>query len=563
MTQVTRSGGRHYFFRYPRDGKKYGNRAGFLPGLDQRGMGGYVIYYGIDPSQPIAEAPAWMLESSTKAAPETQGSMIRLHPMIAQGMVEASLQAIREAAPGESNNTLNVESYKLGQLVASDSITYEYASLALFRAAKDRGKADYEAKATIESGLAGGMKHPLISPFGESAPTVSIAIPPVPGAPERYKARQLSKYDLMNTSKLRKPQMFQDWSTLDIMITSGDGGTGKTTLKLFESICLALGERFLGFDCKVPGKTIYITGEDTEEKLGAIVGQIVRQMGLFEDAPGNTEKVQQVLNNVLVKKDADLCLIQKDRATGFLQLNSDALRKVMELIEDEKPTMIVWDPISSFWGSEAALNDMNKAVTKFMSAIVDRGVGVEITNHIGKTSSAQKDMSQFAGRGGTGLPSNSRVSRALRPVYEDEYMELTGETLTDKQSAMMCNVNKFTDGSPLYQKPFLILRDGYLFSRKTLTPQKAKEAEATLNDNERIFGFIKEERVKGKYPTRGHIEAYFNVAAQPISQARVKMGVNYLVSQGWMGESVKQVENPDLGIRERVYVITDETGKEF
>jgi RecA-family ATPase len=560
MSQKTPSGGVHFFFKYPNDGRVYGNRVKFLPGLDIRGEGGWVAYYGTD-KNPIAEAPAWLLEQALKAEKQITGASVRLEPSIAEGIILKSLDAIRNAPEGESNNTLNVEAYKIGQLVAANSVTREYAEEALYRAAIDRGKPPYEAKATIKSGLDGGIKNPILSPFGE--PIASFPLPAPPGLPARWTPTHFTKQDLLNQSNLRRPQLFQDWSTEDIHITTADGGTGKTTLKLYEAICLSLGERFLGFNSVQRGKTLFITGEDTDKKLGAMIGQIARHMGLFEDFPGNDEKIKTILDSVIVKKDADLCLISKDKS-GFITPNAEAMRKVLEAVEDIKPKMIVFDPISSFWGSESALNDMNKAVTKFMSELAERsGACVEMINHMGKSSSANKDMSQFAGRGGSGLPSNARVSRVLRSVFEEEYMELTGEPLPDRITAMMCMVNKFTDGSPLYNKPFLILRDGFLFSRKSLTPQKEKEAEQKLTDLERVFAFVKTARNEDKYPSQGVVIAHFMNCGNPLSEARVKSALRLLQYQGHMGEMIKAIENPDQTQKERVYVITDSSGREI
>lgn len=564
LSQKTLSGGNHYIFKYPHDGREYGNKVGFKPGLDVRGKGGWVAWYGkdVDWSRPIVNPPTWLLQEVVKP-PVTvpAGPSIKVVPEIAERLVQAALEAIREAPQGESNNTLNVEAFKLGQLVASGSITREYAEAALFRAAKERGKPDYEAKATITSGLNGGMSKPLVSPFGSQPPVASFPLPPAPAAPARYTPGFFTREDLLNTSKLKKPQLFENWSSEDISITTADGGTGKTTLKLYEAICLALGERFLGFNCVQPGKTLFITGEDTDKKLAAMLGQIVRQMGFFE-SPIHNEKIQTILQSIVVKKDSDLCLIVKDRL-GFIHPNGDALRKVLEAVEDIKPKMIVFDPISSFWGSESALNDMNRAVSKFMSELVEQSHAcVEMINHMGKVSSSNKDMSQFAGRGGTGLPSNSRVSRVLRSVFEDEYLELTGENLSEKQSAMMCNVNKFSDGSPLYNKPFLILRDGFLFSRKNLSDVKAREAEKQLSDMERVFAFIKEARNLNKYPSEKVTIAHFMNCGNPISEAKVKRALNLLVYQGHMGEMLKIIENPDQTQKERVYVITDSNGQE-
>ncbi len=560
MFQHTPSGGAHFIFKYPNDGQRHGSRVKFLPGLDTRGDGGYICFYGAEPA-PIAEVPPWLMEKmTTKAAPPAAGEAVKVAPEIAAGMIQSSLDAIREAPEGESNNVLNIESFKVGQLCASGSVTREYAEAALLRAARERGKPEYESKRTIESGLDGGAKKPMVSPFGSAAPIAGILIPPLHGP--RWTPGYFEHQDLLNTSKLRKPQLFQDWSTEDIHITTADGGTGKTTLKLFEAINLALGTRFLGFNCSAPGKTLFITGEDTDKKLAAMIGQILRQMGMLED-PKYNDQIRTVLKSIVVKKDADLCLIVKDRTTGFLQPSGDAMRKILEACDDIEPKMIVFDPISSFWGSDSALNDMNKAVTKFMSELTERtGACVEMINHMGKQSSATKDMSQFAGRGGSGLPSNARVSRVLRSVFDDEYLEMTGESLLEKQSAMLCNVNKFTDGSPLYNKPFLILRDGYLFSRKLLTDQKIKEAEKNLTDIERVFSFIKESRSADKYPTQTVAVAYFMTNGSPISEARVKRAIQMLNFEGHMGEKIKYIEHPDQMIREKAIVTTDMDGKE-
>jgi len=178
-----------------------------------------------------------------------------------------------------------------------------------------------------------------------------------------------------------------------------------------------------------------------------------------------------------------------------------------------------------------------------MSELVDRSRAcVEMINHMGKVSSATKDMSQFAGRGGTGLPSNSRVSRVLRPVFGDEYMDLTGETLEERQSAMMCVVNKFSDGSPLFNKPFLILREGFTFRRKALSDTKQKETEQNHNDNERVFTFIKAERQASRWPNQMVVTSHFMGS---ISAERVKRAINMLNYTGLNGEKVVIVDNPD------------------
>lgn len=563
LQQNTPSGGSHFLF-IAEPGKHYPNTVNQELGLDTRGTRGWIAFYGFVNKLPLAPAPSWMFDLSPKPKQiEATQSQISLAPEIAEKIWHQSLENIREAPPGEGNDTLNKEAFKIGQLIASNGISRQFAEVELFKAAVERGRPEYEARATIESGINGGLKHPLTSPFSAEPPKPLFEIPPVPGPPERWTPQFLMRSDLLNTSKLRKPQLFQDWSTEDICITTADGGTGKTTMKLQEAICLALGERFLGFDCRQKGKTLFITGEDTSQKLAAMLGAIMNQMGLFNNTPENEGKIQTILDSIVVKKDSDLCLVTKDKL-GFFNMNQDAFNKVMQAVEDIKPKMIVFDPIAMFWGPESGLNDMNKAVIKFMSLLVEKsGACVDMINHMGKSSSSTKDMSQFAGRGGSGLPSNSRVSRVLRWIPNDEFQELMGVSLPENQTAMLCNVNKFTDGSPLLNNPFLIIRNGYLFMRQTLSPQKAKEIEKSRNDEEVIFNFIKEERRKGKWPTEKVVVAHFMSASDPISEAKVKRAITGLNYHGRFGEKVEFIDNPNQVVGGKALTVVDENGKEI
>lgn len=569
--QQTMSGGMHFLYRYPNDGQHYGNRVGILKthkndetGLDIRGAGGYIAWYGADLTVPIADAPAWLLEEARKQEVIATGPSIGVAPSIAEAVILEALEAIRQAPVGEANVTLNEQSFKVGQLVAAGAVSRESAYTQLMQAAAERGKSVRESHATITSGLDGGIKKPLTSPFSAAEPVPPPTVLPML-QPSRWTPEKMTRSGLQDTSKLRKPQLYRGWSTEDLHITTADGGTGKTTLELFESVCMALGERFLGFDCIQRGRTLYITGEDTGDKLQAMVGAIVRQMGLFNDPHNqeNNDKIQCIIDSIMIKKDAGMQVVIRDKQ-GFYHPNPDAMMKVMEAVEDFQPKKIVFDPIASFWGSEAALNDMSRAVIKFMSELQERsGAQILMINHMGKQSSNIKDMSQFAGRGGTSLPSHSRVSRTLRPVYEEEYRELTGKDLPDGENCMMCMVNKFSDGSPLLNKPFLILRKGFLFYKEDLSEKKQIEAERQLSDVERVLGFIKDERSNGKYPTEQIVLGHFMTVADKLSKDRIKRALHMLNYQGHMGEKIKPINNPDETVGGKVFVLLDAEGQEM
>ena len=195
MSQPTPSGGKHYVFRYPNDGKEYRNKVKFLPGLDIRGEGGYMLYYGADQT-PIADPPSWLLKQGLSPTYEVTGSTIKIDPTIAEGIIKKSIETIQDAAEGERNHTLNCESFRIGQLVASGSITREYAESVLMDATKNILK-PYEARATINSGLNGGFSKPMTSPFTEPVPVFSIPPPPTIA---KWTPPKLNASDLFNGS---------------------------------------------------------------------------------------------------------------------------------------------------------------------------------------------------------------------------------------------------------------------------------------------------------------------------------------------------------------------------
>jgi len=562
LRQMTPRGGGHLLFKFD-PSRPLKNKVAFLPGLDLRTTGGWIAYYGfVDPNKDILSAPDWIYEHcQDKHVDTVPGETFKLSPPIAVDTLEIILDEIREAPPGESNQTLFVQACRAAQLVASGSYQRTYVETELLRAARERGKSDGEAKATIRSGLDTGNNNLPTCPFTAPQPVFELPAPPPP--PARWTPRQMTLADLTNRSKLRKPQLFKDWSTEDIHLTVADGGTGKTTLKTQEAIHLALGIRFLGFPCMQTGKTLFITGEDSAEKIWAIIGEQLKQMGFMDGSPENNERVHTIMNSIFVKKDSDLCLVTKDRASGFLVANTYAMNLILQAVEDIQPKMIVFDPISSFWGAESGLNDMAKVITKFAADLVERSNAcIDIINHIGKLSASGKDVSQFAGRGGTALPSHSRVVRTMLYLSDADYLAQTNKTYADNQSGMICNVSKFSDGSPLLNKPFVIVRTGHLFDRAE-TVQQVEEEDDKITDAERIFKFIKSERDKNKWPTELIIQGYFKNQSTGLSAARVKQGIAMLKYNGHQGYKVIEIDNPCLTTKEKTLTITDMDGNEI
>ena len=59
------------------------------------------------------------------------------------------------------------------------------------------------------------------------------------------------------------------------------------------------------------------------------------------------------------------------------------------------------------------------------------------------------------------LANHSRVIRTLLKLNNEEYREIMHEDIPEGQTAIQCVVSKFSDGSPILDKPFVIIRDGF------------------------------------------------------------------------------------------------------
>jgi hypothetical protein len=181
---VARSGGGGWHLLFPPTG--LGNRVGLLPGVDWRGRGGLVV---APPSRHASGQPyqwvrtlavelptvpdglqAWLapprVERTTLPPPQHgAGRSGRPGERYAQAALKREAAAVRAAAPGTCNHTLNRAAFNLGQLVAAGLLDAEQVRAVLLEAAlaaPATGHADRarKARATIDSGLAGGARKP-------------------------------------------------------------------------------------------------------------------------------------------------------------------------------------------------------------------------------------------------------------------------------------------------------------------------------------------------------------------------------------------------------------------
>jgi hypothetical protein len=156
---------------------------GLLPGVDWRGRGGLVV---APPSihasgqpyrwvRPLAdELPAVPDRLRARLAPPRRQRTAAAPPLqpataqagaYARAALDREAAAVRAAAPGTCNHTLNRAAFNLGQLIAARLLDAEQVGAVLLEAAlaaPATGHADRERKArqTIKSGLRAGQHQP-------------------------------------------------------------------------------------------------------------------------------------------------------------------------------------------------------------------------------------------------------------------------------------------------------------------------------------------------------------------------------------------------------------------
>jgi hypothetical protein len=189
MVRTPNGGGLHVYFRQP-DGEPLGNGRGSLPdGCDVRGAGGFVIgpgavlpdgrgwipvkgrpAVGKETAPPLPDWPQELIRRTNGTgadAPEAEPSEAtsdergRAYALAALREIESALAG---TAPGERNTQLYKAAFRLGTMQGRGWLTESEIAAALTRASESnnylRDKGIIAARATIESGLAGGRNAP-------------------------------------------------------------------------------------------------------------------------------------------------------------------------------------------------------------------------------------------------------------------------------------------------------------------------------------------------------------------------------------------------------------------
>ena len=172
LVAQTAGGGLHFYFKMP-EGRDIRNAAGILPGVDVRGNGGFIIvppsvnqdtgksYKWFNPSQPIMDAPDWLLDLVTKKKkekPDPPEAPAEISEPIEGGgtaygntALAKEVEEMRKAVEGTRNDTLNRVAFNLYGLVKGGELEKDVVDQELEAAALETGLSKDEILRTMDS----------------------------------------------------------------------------------------------------------------------------------------------------------------------------------------------------------------------------------------------------------------------------------------------------------------------------------------------------------------------------------------------------------------------------
>lgn len=206
------------------------------------------------------------------------------------------------------------------------------------------------------------------------------------------------------------PCVVENYLFQQVAILAGPDGLGKTTLALHEMICIAIGRPVWGRKVLMPGRTAFITAEDTREEVIATVRDLAGKMDLKD-----TEN-QTLWDNFRCLE----FMAQSPKLADNDFKATDLVDRLIETFKNKDYRLIVFDPLVSFAPPEATVNDGAQAVIEQARRLV-KGIGccIRLIHHMGQDAIRYKIDDQHAGRGGTALGAGARMTTNLHAFSSD------------------------------------------------------------------------------------------------------------------------------------------------
>jgi RecA-family ATPase len=316
------------------------------------------------------------------------------------------------------------------------------------------------------------------------------------------------------TARLAPDCIVENYLYADAAVKIAPGGTGKTTLELFEAVHIALGRPLYGLEIRRPGPVVILTAEDSREMLVARLRRIAEALAL---TPAEIEHIQRQI------RIADLC----GAGVRLTEIINDVVRPgafvdaLAEGLGDLAPVLVTIDPAVSFGVGEARVNDAEQGLIEAARRL-RRALNscVRYIHHSGKQNARERTTDQYTGRGGSAFADGARMVHVLQPLDPSAWHKATGTDLEPGDNGLILARPKMSYCAP--QGDILLRRRGYLFEH--VEPVAADPLAALRRDADRVLAIIP----TLSYPTQNMLAA----ADTGLSRDRTREVVRYLIDAG-------------------------------
>jgi hypothetical protein len=336
-------------------------------------------------------------------------------------------------------------------------------------------------------------------------------------ADERFKTRMESKIsrifegapcksaltftgDELTSATLAPDCIVDEYLYADVACKTAPGSTGKTTLELYECICIIIGRPLFGLPVRKSGWCLLVTAEDSRHRIAARLREIMAAMELTDKERG------KVLANFAVWDVSGEIRKLIANLEGTIEL-TPLVDQIITAHQDDPPILVTFDPLVCFGTSEQQVNDNEQALIVAGRRIVRRlGCCVRFIAHTGKANARDKTLDQYTSRGGSALADGCRMVAVMQNWTEGDtkYQPPAGCTVTPGSSITILARPKIS-----YAKPNLpliwIKRTGFKFEHFTEVQQTKHEAESAAADQ--VERFIVSELQQGRKHTKKTLES--------------------------------------------------------
>jgi regulatory protein RepA len=372
----------------------------------------------------------------------------------------------------------------------------------------------------------------LLDPYADKSPLVELA-GLIREAAESYERVNPLKLDgpigeaEWWGARASQPGVVDRWFYEDVGCFIAPGGTGKTTLLLFQVIHIVLGLPLFGHEVLNPGPVVILTAEDSRETLIARLRYMCAQLDLTE------EQVRSVREDVHITdvsgKGIKLTIVEKD-----VVMPSKALDRLIVNIGVLNPSLLIIDPMVSFGVGESRINDAEQGLIDAARRIRNAArCAVLYVHHTGKENARAKTTDQYSGRGGSALADGSRMVHVLQRLSDDEWTTATGDVLNGDDAGFVLARPKMTWCPP--QPDVFLKRRGYLFQRYDGLGQSAGAMRVNQLQDDKIWQFLRDQFASGVKHTQNSLED-----AQLMPQKATRQAVKRLLKDG-------RINKEDLG----------------